>query len=173
MDVSRLDGELPTGVSVSGNDRIHFEPGQKYRLVFIGRGSRLEGRVYQLPDTTNAVITVIGDDGNHPSGRSGLVVYDNTNPPGSKATDITFDNYLATAAEQPRLNLISQFSGDFILSWATAATGFKLQSSETLPATAWTDISEDIILVDENAGTKTYFGSTGASGNKYFRLLRP
>ena len=33
MDISRITGEVPSGVSVTGNDKYHFVPGMKYRMV--------------------------------------------------------------------------------------------------------------------------------------------
>ena len=146
-------------------------PGNRYRMVFIGTGAQLVGRIYQLPDTMTPLVTVTGMDSNYADGTAGMLAFSLN--PAPQAVDATFDNYSAGDVEPPHLNLNSQISGDFILSWALAATGFKLQSSETLPATSWTDLSEDLIVIDDHAGTKTYFGTTGASGNKFFRLFRP
>ena len=175
VDISRIDNEVPTGLSVSGSDAIHFTPGRTYRMVFIGIDATLEGRVYEHPNLTNPVIRVVASDATHSAGQGGLVVYANNT---TATPDMTFDNYFATNSE-PRQPIpppplaIERIIGDALaISWATNAAGFTLQFSSNLsvsPAT-WTDVSPTDIF--EEDGRYKYFEFTSA-GPLYFRLRRP
>ncbi len=96
MQISRVTGERPTPVPTGPGD-IHLDPARDYRLVFIGKGPHLEGRVYELPNTTTPVVAISGDDATWTNGISGLLIFDSSG--GSGLTDATFDNYLATCME--------------------------------------------------------------------------
>ena len=170
LDISRIDGESPTGLS-TGASAIHFDPAKDYRLVFIGKGSTLEGRVYKLPDTTTPVIVISGSDSTYPSGFGGLVIYDNSGSAGPISPDATFDNYLALDVEPPRLTVERQPFDEVQLSWPADAAGFVLQgtpSLSTIPI-VWSDITDNIFEID---GQKVHTESSG-SGNGFFRLKRP
>jgi hypothetical protein len=72
-------------------------PGKTYRLVFMGRGNDLEGRLFELPNLTTPIAVVsgntAGDATRLTSGWCGLVAS------GSELTsevDVTFDNYYAS-----------------------------------------------------------------------------
>jgi hypothetical protein len=170
VDISRITGEAPSGVSVTGSDAIHFEPGKTYRLVFIGRGATLEGRVYELPDTTTPVITVVGSDPTYPSGQNGMVVFDNSG--GRAFTDATFDNYYATDIEPPLLKVTPQPFGDYELSWPIDASVYVLQRSTALTGAIWEDVPASEVL---NFGDRYvhYFNpeSDGLS-TRFYRLIR-
>jgi hypothetical protein len=148
VDISRIDGEVPTGVAPNVNDLVHLQPGKQYRLVFIGKGPALEGRVYQLPDTTTPLVTLIGSDSMYASGQVGLVTFANT---GTGSTDGTFDNFLATDVEPPRIRVEQLFPDLFQFSWPAVPVEYSLQASSKLPAGAgdWQDLV-DVRRVDEN-----------------------
>ena len=172
VDISRITGEAPSGVTVTGSDAIHFQPGQTYRMVFIGRGATLEGRVYQLPDTTTPVITVIGSDTTYPSGQNGMVVFDNSG--GRAQTDCTFDNFYATDIEPPRLKLTDQSFGTYELSWPREASPFVLQTSTVLPGTDldWTAVSGIQTADDRYWVFVDVDPVLGALPKQFFRLIR-
>jgi hypothetical protein len=170
VDISRITGEAPSRVSVTGSDAIHFEPGKTYRMVFIGRGATLEGRVYELPDTTTPKITVVGSDPTYPSGQNGMVVFDNSG--GRAFTDATFDNYYATDIEPPRLKVTAQAFGDYELSWPLEASVYTLQRSTALTGDGWEDVPALEVL---NLGDRYahYFNpETDGPTTRFYRLIR-
>jgi hypothetical protein len=161
--------EIPTGI-VTGPSAIHLDPTKDYRFVFIGQGPNLEGRIYELPNTSTPVLGIMGVDSRYESGYGGLVVYDNTGSAPDIQPDVTFDNYFATDVEPPRLTLTDLSFGDIKMSWPSPSTGFRLQASPVLPAAPWTDIFENEIFDDGQ--TRAYFTST-TTGNRFFRLAKP
>jgi hypothetical protein len=176
LDITKITGEIPDDVPTTGDDQIYLEPGRKYRLVFIGKGFQLEGRVYAPPDVQHPVATIIGYDATYPSGVNGLLVYDNSEH-ADNLTDATFDNYAAYPVEPPRLEITApdQF-GDIKISWpaTTFADGFKLQCATSLSATNWEAIPDQSVGSDpENVERVAYFAPEPSSEKKYFRLRRP
>lgn len=170
VDVSALDGEVPRGLTLTGSDRIHLNPGSSYRFVFIGRGPNFEGRVYQLPDTNTPLIQVTCSDPTYPSGASGLVIYDNT---GMSLCDATFDNFVSNDVEPPKLEFARLDFGEMAVAWPLVADSYTLQISGELPGSAWTSVpSGELATVGEQF--YYYLPSTWASGpNQFFRLIRP
>jgi hypothetical protein len=172
VDISRIDNEAPTGLTVSGSDAIHFTPGRTYRLVFIGIDATLEGRIYEHPNLTNPVIRVVASDTTHTAGKGGLVVYaNNTNA----TPDTTFDNYFAAESEPivPPNLMIERVTADALaITWATNATGFTLQFTPNLSANprTWTDVPFTEIF--EEDGRYRYFEFTSGAP-LFFRLRRP
>ena len=88
-------GSGPTGTSVVPIPDLI--PGTTYRLVFMGRGTDLEGRLYQLPNLTTPIAAVSGNTAGDSiiltNGYSGLLAFGlNEN----LAADVTFDNYYAS-----------------------------------------------------------------------------
>ena len=169
VDISRITGESPSGVTVSGADQIHLEPGKSYRFVFIGRGTQLEGRVYELPDTITPKVTVIGDDPTYSFGTGGLVIYDNSTG-STNICDVTFDNFFATVVEPPRIQIKDILSGYYELSWPREAAEFVLQSSPVLPGSAgdWTD-ELDIMTHDDRYA---FIMDSAFMQRQFFRLIR-
>ena len=178
MDISRITAEAATGASgqQSANDKYHFVPGRSYRLVFIGRGSALEGRLYELPDITTPKVIVTANDATHPSGVSGLVVYDNSSA-ANNLTDTTFDNFVNLDVEPPTVKITPPDGfGDFRVTMLTSDfnNGFRLQYSESLPAAGWTTIPDTSLLPDPfDQDRIAFLVSTAEGGNKFFRLRRP
>jgi hypothetical protein len=102
MDIVRLDGEQPTTLPRTGVDSIHFNPGTSYRLEFVGIGTNLVGRVYQLPDTLIPVLEINSTDATYASGDSGVFVANNASESNyNGSADATFDNYLAAVGVPP------------------------------------------------------------------------
>jgi hypothetical protein len=173
VDISKITGEAPSGVVISGADQIHLEPGKSYRFVFIGRDTELQGRVYELPDTDTPKVTIVGNDATYTTGVGGLVIYDNSTG-ATNICDITFDSFFAAIAEpprRPRLQLKEIGGGFYELSWPKDASDFVLQSSPVLPATEmdWVDELDIISAPDRN-----YFVMDILFMPKqFFRLVRP
>lgn len=180
VDISRITGEAPTGITVAGSDAIHFEPGEKYRMVFIGKGTVLEGRVYKLPDTSTPLVTITGSDpavDPYLSGVNGMVIYDNSG--GRQPTDVTFDNFFASDVEPPRLVMGPPDFGGYELSWPQEASAFVLQTATALTGSEsdWTDVEIGAILppsLDIPRYRYTMAASTEVGGGpqQFFRLVR-
>lgn len=172
VSITRIFAESPSDVAGTSTS-LTLDPAQKYRLVFQGQGSSLQGRVYQLPDLATPLVTVNGTDEAHAEGISGLVVFDNTTV-ASGLVDATFDNYLAAATEPvvvtpPVLSVDLPAPGQARVSWPASATGFVLQRSATLGATAaWSDVTGGIV---EAAGVKSFTEAAGADP-AWFRLRK-
>ena len=178
MDISRITGERATGASgqASANDKYHFVPGRTYRLVFIGRGSLLEGRLYELPDLTTPKVIVTANDGTYPAGVSGMVVYDNSTL-ANNLTDTTFDNFVNLDVEPPTVKIGEPNGfGEIAVSWPISYFdgGFRLQYSTVLPAVSWTTISEFLYFPDPMDPLRIqYVTPTNVDPMTTFRLRRP
>ena len=171
VDISRITGEAPSGVTVNGSDAIHFQPGKSYRLVFVGRGANLEGRVYELPNVTSPVVVIAGIDATYSDGQNGMVVFDNSG--GRAQTDTTFDNYYATDVEPPSLHVESLFFGFYRLSWPLDRPQFVLERSTVLPGTAtdWQTVTG--VTQDPNSGIFFFdFDTTQDGDRNFYRLVR-
>lgn len=167
VDISKITGEAPTDVR-TGPSNIRLQPGHKYRMVFIGRGSALEGRIYELSDLLNPLLVVQGTDDGYSSGQNGLVTFDNSG--GRSFTDVTFDNFFATDVEPPRLILTDLTFGDYELSWPREASSYVLQSANAVTGANWEDVTEPIVEFPDNFG---FFFSVNPNGpNRFFRLVR-
>ena len=173
LDISKITGEEPSDVPAPGSS-FRLQPGHSYRMVFIGRGANLEGRVYELPDTTTPLITIQGADATYTSGMNGMVVFDNSG--GRFQTDATFDNFYATdiyVLDPPRITMTKGDFGEYELSWPADASGFVLQSSTVLPGTAWTDEAFSLSdTLDRYVYTMQTDPRAGGLPQSYFRLIR-
>jgi hypothetical protein len=171
VDISVITAETPDGVVLNGDDKIHLETGKSYRFVFIGRDAQLEGRVYELPDTTTPLIDVTGFDATYTAGAGGLVIYDNSSG-ATNICDVTFDNFFAASVEPPRLRMKDALFGFYELSWPREASEFVLQSSTVLPAAAgdWSD-ELDVIVADDRYYTIVDTADPSVP-KKFFRLVR-
>jgi hypothetical protein len=84
---------------------VTLDPAKKYRMVFIGQGTHLEGRVYELPNLVTPIAIVSGNTAGeatqHTDGQSGLLAFNLADNPVSGLylgpVDVTFDNYYASA----------------------------------------------------------------------------
>ena len=164
LDISVLVGETPIGQIETAPSGLHLTKGKSYRFVFMGSGTNFEGQVYELPDTVNPLIRLPANDPDnyYPSGQVGLVVASQSDP--TIPADATWDNFLVTTAE-PRLS-VTQSGGSVVLSWPFIP--YRLQSSPSLSAPVWTDVTTGITL---SGGQYVY--SATPTGSQYFRLIYP
>ena len=167
LDISTLTGEQPDGVT-TGPSAIHLDATKQYRFVFIGKGPNLEGRVYELPDTTTPLISIMGTDSTYASGTAGLVIYDNSGTAGPINPDATFDNYFATDVEPPHLLVSINTFGEAAVCWTNPGPAFVLQGAATLPSTSWTDLPGPYF----SDGDKLCYTDPAATGIRFFRLRR-
>lgn len=185
VDISRITGEAPTGLTLltltnayGGSDGIQLTNGNTYRFVFIGRGTQLEGRVYEYPDLVNPKVAVLATDATYVSGRSGLVVFDNSG--GVNQTDATYDNWFMSDIEPPRIRIAEANiqTGDLVLTWPGYASNFVFEAASVLPGgTNWAPVTDTIFApgafpLDPANPNYLCFTSIGP-GRKFFRLRRP
>jgi len=168
-DISRITGEAPTGFNGSPS-AFHLAAGEKYRFVFLGVGSSMEGRIYLLPNTRTPVLTITGSDAFYASGWVGLVVYDNNGTSNPRIMpDVTFDNFYASDIEPPTLTFERTPFDDFVIHWPQAYSEFILQGTPSLsPPIVWTDLSPVF-----HVGNHFEYSDTSSMGNRFFRLIRP
>jgi hypothetical protein len=100
---AQTSGVHGSGTNVAEIHGVNLDPAKDYRLVFIGQGNHMEGRVYELPniDTPIAIVSAnsTGEGTIYTDGQSGLLAFnvaDASGTPFSGPVDVTFDNYLAT-----------------------------------------------------------------------------
>ncbi len=163
LDISVFTNEAPTGVRVTGNDRAALVLGRTYRMVFMGKGSRLTGEIYELPNLDTPLASITGDDASWPSGVAGLIVYDNTSA-ASGTTDTTFDNYFALPFKPPRLKIEPLPFAEFRISWPADPPNYVLQWASQLGN--WSDITDNIVEAD---GIRSWVDSS-QSERQFFRL---
>lgn len=167
LNISLIIDEAPTTL-FTGPDNLTLVPGNSYRFVFLGQGSYLEGRVYQLPNTTNPLLVLTTTDTTYSSGVCGLLVYDNGG--GTAATDVTFDNYQAMTLEPPKMDVFLAGGGWVNVTWTIPAPNYQLQSAPVLAPGAWTNIPPLQIITDPN---RMRYQEQATSPAKFFRLLKP
>ncbi len=176
FDITKITGEAPDDVPTVGDDQYHLVPGRKYRLVFTGEGSRLEGRLYELPDIANALVTIVGFDTTWDEGVSGLLVYDNSGL-GNNLTDATFDNFASYTQDRPPLAISRpDLLGVMTVSWPYAhhLAGFKLQWTDSLAPISWNDVPAESVVLDPASPQNVSHQTTPSEdGQKFFRLMHP
>jgi hypothetical protein len=163
FDISIITDEAPDTIS-SGPSSLHLDPTKAYRFTFQGRGTALEGRVYELPNTTTPLLTLTANDGRYCCGYGGLVVFDNNH--GQSATDATFDNFLLTTQPAPRLTYWIMPDQQIMVGWPLDVTGFTLQANTDLTGSEWMNL----ISSDLGNGYQGMVEST-SSGNQFYRLI--
>jgi len=164
--IARLQNDAQTrGIPGSSGTTSEFHgitlnPANKYRLVFIGKGTHLEGRVYQLPDVHTPIAVVsgntAGDTVQLTGGQCGLFAFnvaDEAMVDFAGSADVTFDNYVATSSVPD-----TSFADDFN------------DANDTAPGPAW--VHEDPIA---QAGVPAvcYTGASFTFPNGGYRLLSP
>ena len=158
--------EAPNGGGIgSGSDKItNFVHGKVYRFEFLGKGSTLTARVFQLPDNVNPVASITGTDTHYTSGVAGLLVYDNSG--GTGIADATFDNYIALDYEpaRPRID-IGPF--DFHIWWPIEFNNFALEMTRDLGSGTWTEVA-----VSQDATSFYYDTDRFDEQPAFFRLVR-
>jgi len=159
------DPDLPGRVGPLGS--VTLVPGFSYRFAFLGQGQQLTARVYQLPNLDVPLTEITGTDANFNAGECGLIAFSEANV----NTDVTFDNYLASDVEPPKLSIDLSSFGDLTVSWSTNATGYVLQGASVLDSLSWTNLPGPYPVVGDQftwIGTDTFTEFT-----KYYRLFRP
>ncbi|MCX6924005.1 MAG: hypothetical protein NT154_12470 [Verrucomicrobia bacterium] len=115
LAIARLQNDASTrgipgsGNGASGTCEFHFPSGQgldnskAYRFQFIGKGTHLEGRVYEMPNTNTPIVVLdantVGDSiilTNGPCGIFGFNGYAAAGTPFVGPLDMTWDNYTAS-----------------------------------------------------------------------------
>ena len=170
IDITWFTNEDPNtpnggGVGSGVDDLVPMTKGRVYRFQFIGKGSLLTARVYELPDTHNPVAAISGTDTHWESGYAGLLIYDNSG--GTGIADATFDNYFALDYEPPRPKLEILTFDDYMVSWPVEFSDFVLESTESLTNPNWTPIVD----IQQNDTIRYYIGGNVIEGNKFFRLV--
>jgi hypothetical protein len=164
--IARLQNDAQTrGIHGSSTNTaevhgVNLNPSNKYRFVFIARGTHLEGRIYQLPDVHTPIAVVsantAGDSIQHGNGQCGLLgfnVADEASVPFAGAVDVTFDNYVA-ASDAPD----SSFTDDFN------------DGNDTTPVPAW--LRQDPIA-QAGVPAACYPGATFTFPSGGYRLFSP
>jgi hypothetical protein len=106
--IARLQNDAQTrGIHGSSTNTaqvhgVNLDPSNKYRFVFMAKGTHLEGRVYQLPDVHTPIAVVsantAGDSVQHTSGKCGVFAFniaEEFSIDFAGPVDVTFDNYIA------------------------------------------------------------------------------
>jgi len=151
-----IAGSSGTTAEVHG---VNLDPSNKYRFVFMAKGTHLEGRVYQYPDVHTPIAVVsantAGDATQHTSGRCGLLAFNVADEAGvdfAGSADATFDNYVALA-DAPDTSFSDNFN----------------DGNDTTPAPAW-DHQDTIALA---IPSPCYSGATFTFPTGGYRLFSP
>ncbi len=119
VSIIRLDHETVVTLATTGLNSVHFDPAGRYRLEFLGLGTNLIGRVYELPNLLVPLAELTATDGKYISGNGGLLVVNNSVETGYNGpADATFDNFLGAVGA-------SNLSDDFN------------DGNDTFPPPAW------------------------------------
>ena len=144
IDISLITGEEPSALDANAELLTPLDSAKTYRMVFLGVGSYLEGRLYDMDDLKNPIAMVSTNDLSHSEGTCGLVVADLGEPDG--AIDATFDNYRASDGTPPSLTITKDAFDEGSLFWPDYALCWKLQSSDNLTNGSWTDVPPETIV---------------------------
>jgi hypothetical protein len=168
VSISRIADEAPSDVSGTSMP-FTLNPALDYRLVFLGQGSHLEGRIYALTNLVTPLLTVVGTDATYSTGVSGIIVADLSSARTGVA-DATFDNYLALDVEPPGLAFRRESPTLATFLWPQPATGFNLEYTSALPSSGWITVPSSEF---ETEGTNWIYRTTVLPGARIFRLNRP
>ena len=163
VQISLLTGEVPTEVAAPID--VTLDPLKTYRMVFMGDGEYLEGRIYESPDLVNPVVIASGFSSDHAQNTAGLVIYDNGGGQGAVAT---FNNYDASALVPPELKITALSPSEIQIEWPAGPLCYKLQRSQTFAAGSW----QDVPLADITYGAVTFHVQESVAGSKFFRLTK-
>ena len=118
IEINKVTSEVPDRVSNSVH--VSLVPGQSYRFVFYGIGSRLTARIYNLANLALPLVEETAIDETWTTGTTGVVVFSDTNT----ATSATFDNFKSWDGKPYGLDMVmktpaaSEFDLDILeLSW--------------------------------------------------------
>ena len=166
--ISRVTAEAPLNLS---GGFLPYTP-SSVRLVLIGRGSYLEGRIYDTADLATPLVTVSSLDSTYTSGTCGLVVADNSGV-GIAPVDATFDNYRGDAAVLPPLAIKTLPSSALQLDWPDQSNCWTLETSTTLEGGSWSEVTTGI--THETGAGKFVYQPTPVMGQpmRFWRLVVP
>jgi hypothetical protein len=164
--IARLQNDASTrGVhgSSGATAEVHgitLDPTNHYRFILVGKGTHMEGRIYQLPDihTPIAVVSAntAGEAVQHASGQCGVFGFNVADAGGvsfSGPVDVTFDNYVATS-EAP----LTAFADDFN------------DGNDTTPAPPWVHLDP---IAEAGVPPPCYTGATFTFPSGGYRLYSP
>jgi hypothetical protein len=157
-DQSRaIHGSSGTSAEVHG---VNLNPSNKYRFVFMAKGTHLEGRIFQLPDAHTPIAVVsantAGDAVQLTSGGCGLFAFnvaDEFSIDSAGSADVTFDNYVAGPVVPD-----TSFADDFN------------DGNDTTPLPGW--LREDPIA-EAGIPPACYSGATFTFPSGGYRLFSP
>jgi hypothetical protein len=133
VQMSRIDAEQPT--ALGGIPPVDLAPGGNYRMIFMGVGPWLEGRIYDMDNPLLPLVTVTAEDPAYTEGTCGLVIFADENTRAAA----TFDNYLATAGHTAPPALTVEGDGGKVR-WSTiTGLGHTLEGSTDL--VTWLSLS--------------------------------
>jgi hypothetical protein len=93
--LATVNGSGPNGTAAMYVPAL--DPAKAYRMIFMGRGTDLEGRVYELPNVTTPIAVVYGNTAGDTTiltnGACGLLALDLS----GVGADVYFDNYYASS----------------------------------------------------------------------------
>ena len=159
FEINRITGESPQKIS-AGTVSVTLDPMRRYRFVFAGLGSRLQGRIYDLESGGPPVAVVTADDSTWASGLAGPIVFSDSNTPASA----TFDTWRADGATPPPLGITRDAGGNALLWWQEAAAlCHRLETSTDLAV--WSVVTDPPAVAADMAS----LGEV-ASGNRFYRL---
>ena len=138
---------------------VNLDPTNHYRFEFIGTGTHMEGRVYQLPDihTPIAVVSAntAGEAVQHTNGQCGVFGFNVADAGGAQYSgpvDVTFDNYTANSSATS-----TSFADDFN------------DGNDTTPAPAWVHLDP----IADAVPPPCYTGATFTFPSGGYRLYSP
>jgi hypothetical protein len=140
-----------------------------YRFVFIGNGINLTGQVYQLPDMSNPVATIVGVDATYTQGLAGIFTYDNSSA-ANNPVDVTFDNFVLLNRVPPVLEIFLDGLLFINVSWDSSYQGWTLQTQTDPASGQWTNVEESDLYEAEG---RYNYAADGSIGNRFFRLSHP
>jgi hypothetical protein len=169
--IVRLNNEGTASIAGSLPFPYVLDTSKDYRMVFRGRGSQLEGRIFELPNLVDPIISVAAVDNSFTEGNCGLIAF-SLNRTVPEGVDVTFDNFAGVDTIPPTLEIIDRGFGLVEMRWPGEAAAFKLESSDTLPGTSWTPVDESRIEYFANIDRYIY-QHDASTGSRFFRLRLP
>jgi hypothetical protein len=169
--IVRVTNERTFSIANAPPQPITLDPAKAYRMVFQGLADKLEGRIYELPNLTEPIVTLTASEGTYADGPTGLIAF-SLNSVTPEGVDVTFDNFFSVDAVPPRMEMRDLGFGLVQILWPGHARDFTLEYTDQLPASAWTPVSE--ALISYFADIDRYIYQTDALiGHRFFRLRRP
>jgi hypothetical protein len=200
FQINYVEGEAAPSDSTMAAANIELIQGHSYRLVFMGKGLKLTGALYDLLDLTKPVSLIETEDDDfrselYPTGFVGLFNFFRGDAT-AEAADTTFDNFFREVENphadtwpsigpdipgQPYLSSLTPASGE---NFATAAGGLNCTiapggESPMMPASVslelnGVDVTTDLSITEiEGGGVQVAFPGLEAGTNYAARLKAP